>query len=136
MSTNQGEHTFEEEVLVSGEELRGYSAASDLTISEPVGISGTFEVDSSAAGGGDFIGVALYDVASGEEVAIAGDDCEVRIEVSESVSPGDELVPDGNEAFETVATSGADAGVALAQEEGSDGDVIEVYLFDVQGATA
>jgi len=56
MSVDQGEHSFPIEVLVSGEELRGYSAASDLTAGEPVGISGDNEVDASSAGGGDFIG--------------------------------------------------------------------------------
>ncbi len=130
------EHDFAEEVLISGEELRGYSAASDFTAREPVGVSGTYEVDSSDAGADDFIGVALYDVASGEEIAVGGDDCEVRIEVSESVSPGDELVPDGAGAFETVATSSASTGVAIAQTSGSAGGLCEAYIFAVGGAKA
>lgn len=136
MSTSQGEHTFEDDLLVSGEELRGYSAAADLSRGEPVGLSGSFEVNSSSAGEGDFIGVALYDVASGEEIAIAGDDCEVRVPVSESVTPGDELLPDGSAEFETVATSAGSSGVAIAQESGSDGDYITAYVYAVQGATA
>jgi hypothetical protein len=136
MSTTQGEHTFDTEVLVSGEEIRGYSAASDLTQGEPVGISGDYEVDASTADGDDFIGVVLYDVASGEEVAIAGDDCEVRVEVSESVDAGDELIPDGIGTFETVATSGGSNGVAIAQEGVSSGEIVEAYVFAVQGAEA
>jgi len=136
MSTTQGEHTFEQDILISGEELRGYSAASDLTRGEPVGISGTLEVDSSSGGEGDFIGTVMYDVASGEEVAIAGDDCEVRLPVSESVSAGDELLPDGAGEFETVATSAGSSGVAIAQEGGSDGDFVNAYIFTPQGATA
>jgi len=73
---SEGEHTFDIEVLVSGEELRGYSAGEDLTTGEPVGLSGDYQVSASAAGEGDFIGVNLYDVASGEAAALAGDDCE------------------------------------------------------------
>lgn len=130
------EHNFAEEVLISGEELRGYSAASAFTAREPVGVSGEYEVDSSAAGADDFIGVAMYDVASGEEVAVGGDDCEVRIEVSETVSPGDELVPDGAGAFETVATSSASSGVAIAQTSGSAGGLCEAYIFAVGGTKA
>jgi hypothetical protein len=133
---SEGEHTFDIEVLVSGEELRGYTAGEALTTGEPVGISGDYQVSASAAGEGDFIGVNLYDVASGEEAAIAGDDCEVRIEVSETVTAGDELLPDGSAAFETVATSSGSNGVAIAQEGGSSGDVIEAYIFAVQGAEA
>jgi hypothetical protein len=136
MSVDQGEHSFPIEVLVSGEELRGYSAASDLTAGEPVGISGDNEVDASSAGGGDFIGVNLYDVSSGEEAALAGDDCEVRVEVSEAVTAGDEIVPDGAGTFETVATSGASSGVALVQDGAAAGEVAEAYIFAVQGATA
>ena len=136
MSTTQGEHTFEQDILISGEELRGYSAASDLTRGEPVGISGTLEVDSSSGGEGDFIGVVQYDVASGEEVLLGGDDCEVRLPVSESVSAGDELLPDGAGEFETVATSAGSSGVAIAQEGGSDGDFVNAYIFTPQGATA
>jgi hypothetical protein len=133
---SQGEHTFDIEVLISGEEQRGYTAGEDLNAGEPVGLSGDYEVEASAAGEGDFIGVALYDVAEGEPVAIAGDDCEVRIEVSEVVSAGDELLPDGVGTFETVATSGGSNGVAIVQEGAASGEVAEVYIFTVQGATA
>jgi len=135
-TTTQGEHTFDDELLISGEELRGYTAASDLTRGEPVGISGAREVDSSTADGGDFIGEVMYTVSSGEEVVIAGDDCEVLLEASESVTAGDELVPDGNGSFETVATSGASSGVAIAQEDIGSGNFGEAYIYAVQGATA
>lgn len=133
---SQGEHSFDVEVLISGEEIRGYTAGEDLTVGEPTGISGDNEVSASSAGGGDFLGVALYDVASGEEVPIAGDDCEVRVEVSESVSAGDEIVPDGVGTFETVATSGASSGVAIVQNGAAAGELAEAYIFAVQGATA
>ena len=135
MST-QGEHQFEEEVLVSGENLDSYNAGEDLTIREPVGYSGDFEVSASAAGEGDFVGVVLYDVSSGEEVGVAKRDCEVRIEVSETVTAGDELLPDGSGAFETVATSTGSSGVAIATEGGSANDVIVAEIVTAQGVTA
>jgi len=131
------EHNFTDDVLISGEELRGYQASEDLTLREPVGLDGEYSVASSAAGEGDFIGVVLYDVASGEEVAIAGDDCEVRVEVSEAVSPGDELLPDGTGGFVSVATSTGSTGVAVAQTGSSgSGEIVEAYVFAVQGVTA
>ncbi len=130
------EHSFGTERLISGEELRAYNAASDLVAGEPVGVSGDYEVDSSAAGEGDFIGVVLYDVATGDEAAIAGDDCEVRVPVSEAVSPGDELLPDGAGGFETVATSAGSSGVALVQSGTGGAGTAQVYIFAVQGATA
>lgn len=133
---SQGEHSFDVEILVSGEEIRGYTAGEDLTAGEPVGISGDMEVSASAAGEGDFVGVVLYDVANGEEVALAGDDCEVRIPVSETVTAGDELLPDGAGEFETVATSTGSSGVALVQQGASASELAEAYIFAVQGATA
>jgi len=132
----QGEHEFDVEVLVSGEEIRGFTAGEALTAGEPVGISGDYEVSASAAGEGDFIGVVLYDVASGEEVPIAGDDCEVRVEVSEQVTAGEELLPDGLGTFESVATSAGSSGTAIVQQGAASGEVAEAYIFAVQGATA
>lgn len=136
MSVDQGEHTFEVETLISGEEIRGYTAGEALTAGEPVGISGDYEVSASASGEGDFLGVAAYDVASGEEVPVLGDDCEVRVEVSEAVTAGEELLPDGLGTFESVATSAGSAGVAIVQDGASSGELCEAYIFAVQGATA
>lgn len=132
----QGEHSFPVEVLISGEELRGYTAGEALSAGEPVYLSGDYEVSSSSADGGEFLGVNLYDVASGEEVAIAGDDCEVRVEVSEAVTANEEVLPDGLGTFESVATSAASSGVAIVQSGAASGEVAEVYIFAVQGATA
>jgi len=133
---SQGEHSFPIETLVSGEKIQGFTAGEDLTVGEPVDLTGDFEVSASTAGGDSFRGVVLYDVASGEPVALAADDCEVRIEVSETVSADDELVPDGVGTFETVATSGASNGVAIAQEGGASGEVVEAYIFNIQGTAA
>jgi len=133
---SQGEHTFDIEVLISGEEIRGYTADEALVAGEPVGLSGDYSVSGSAAGEGDFIGVVAYDVASGEEVTILGDDCEVRVPVSEAVSAGDELLPDGAGEFESVATSAGSNGVAIVQNGTSGAGTAEAYIFAVQGATA
>jgi len=133
---SQGEHSFPIETLVSGEKIQGFTAGEDLTVGEPVDLTGDFEVSASTAGGDSFRGVVLYDVASGEPVALAADDCEVRIEVSETVSADDELVPDGVGTFETVATSAASNGVAIAQEGGASGEVVEAYIFNIQGTEA
>lgn len=135
MST-QGEHTFDQEVLISGEEIRGYTAGEALVAGEPVGLSGDYTVSGSAAGEGDFLGVVTYDVANGEPVALAGDDCEARVPVSEAVSAGDELLPDGAGEFESVATSAGSSGVAIVQEGTSGAGTAEVYIYAVQGATA
>lgn len=136
MSVDQGEHTFEVETLISGEEIRGYTAGEALSAGEPVGISGDYEVSASAAGEGDFLGVAAYDVASGEEVPVLGDDCEVRVPVSEAVTAGEELLPDGAGEFESVATSAGSSGVAIVQEGAASGELCEAYIYAVQGATA
>jgi hypothetical protein len=136
MSDNQGEHTFEQEVLISGEEQRGYTAGEDLSAGEPVFLSADYEVSASSAGEGEFIGVVLYDVVQGEEVAIGGDDCEVRIPVSEAVTANEELLPDGVGSFESVATSAGSSGVAIVQEGAASGERCEAYIFAVQGATA
>jgi hypothetical protein len=136
MSVTQGEHTFETEILLSGENVNSFSAGEALTAGEPVGLSADYTVTGSSAGGGDFIGVAAYDVASGEEVPVITRDCEVRVEVSEAVSAGDVIVPDGLGTFETVATSTASSGVAIVEDGAAAGELAEVDLFAVQGATA
>lgn len=132
----QGEHSFPVEVLISGEKIQSFIAGEDLTAGEPVDISGDYEVSASSAGEDSFRGVVLYDVANGEQVAVAADDCEVRIEVSETVSAGDELLPDGVGTFETVATSAGSNGVAIAQNGASSGEVVEAYIFNTMGAEA
>ena len=136
MSFTEGEHTFDEEILISGEEIRSYTAGEDLTGGEPVGISGNNQVSSSSADGGDFDGVVTYSVTSGEEVAIAGDDCEVRVEVSETITAGEELLPDGLGTFESVGTSAGSNGVAIAQEGAASGELVEAYIYAVQGSEA
>ena len=132
MSIEQGEHTFEIEVLVSGETLPGYAAGEALSAGEPVAITGNYEV-SSAEDGGPLFGVAAYDVAEGEEVPIiAGDgQNEVRIEVSEAIDAGDELTADG---LGTFKQAGADDGkFAIANEGAGAGEIVEARAVGQNG---
>lgn len=136
MSVNQGEHTFDLDILISGENVDSYIAGEALTAGTGVENSGDYEVSECAADSGDFTGVVGYDVASGEPVPVIKRDCEVRVTVSETVTAGDELVPDGSGGFETVATSGLTSGFLIANEGGSASDVVEAEIFSAGGATA
>lgn len=127
-TTTQGEHEFADDILISGEELRGYTADEALTRGEPVEIVDNYAVGPSADA---FVGVVLYSVGEGEEVAIAGDDCEVRLEASGAVDAGDALAVDGDGAFE-VATDAEDA-VAVANEDIGAGEWGVAYLTATSG---
>lgn len=137
MSTTQGEHTFEEEVLVSGETLPGYVANGALSAGEPVEVSGDYEV-SAASDGGPSFGVAAYDVADGEEVpVIAGDgQNEARLEVSEAVNAGDELTPDGLGGVRQTVAADPDITLAIANEDAASGNIVEVRMTGQSGVTA
>jgi len=129
MST-QGEHTFDQDILIAGEEIRGYTAGEDLEQGEPLAITGDYEV-SGAEDGGPFVGVCLYDVADGEEVAIGGDDCEVRIEFSEALSAGDAITPDDVGTFRQ-AEDGDDA-IGVVNLGAGIGEIGEAYLSATTG---
>ena len=135
MSVDQGEHSFEVEVLVSGETLPGYAAGEALSAGEPVAITGDYEV-SAATDGGPAFGVAAYDVADGEEVPVIAADGqnEVRIEVSEAVEAGDELAPDDLGTFKHAAD--ADETLALANEGAASGEIVEARMTAQSGVTA
>jgi len=135
MSIEQGEHTFEIEVLVSGETLPGYAAGEALSAGEPVEITGNYEV-SSAEDGGPLFGVAAYDVAEGEEVpVIAGDgQNEVRIEVSEAIDAGDELTADGLGTFKQAEEG--EGKFAIANESAGAGEIVEARAVGQNGTEA
>ena len=135
MSQTQGEHTFEVEVLISGETLPGYTAGEALSAGEPVALTGDYEV-TAASDGGPAFGVVAYDVADGEEVpVIAGDgQNEVRIEVSETVTAGDELAPDGLGTFKHAAAD--DETLALANDGASSGEIVEARMIMQSGEVA
>lgn len=133
----QGEHTFDIEVLISGEAIPGYTASEDLSAGEPVEITGDYEV-SSAAEGGPAIGVVAYDVSSGEEVAIIAADGqnEARLEVSATITAGNALTPDGLGTFEQAVAADSDQEFAIANNGASSGEVVEARLVSQQGDAA
>ena len=135
MSVDQGEHSFNVEVLVSGEALPGYAAGEALSAGEPVALTGDYEV-SAATDGGPAFGVAAYDVAEGEEVPVIAADGqnEVRIEVSEAVEAGDELAPDDLGTFKHAADE--DEPLALANEGAASGEIVEARMITQSGVTA
>jgi hypothetical protein len=135
MSTQQGEHSFDVEVLVSGEEIRGYTAGESLLAGETVAITGDFEV-TTAIDGGPAIGVAAYDVAAGEEVPVLGDDCEVRVEVSEAVSAGDSLTPDGLGTLKQAVAANDPQPLAVANESAGAGELVQAYISASTGVLA
>ena len=132
MSIEQGEHTFEVEVLISGDTLPGYAAGEALSAGEPVEITGDYEV-SSAEDGGPLFGVAAYDVAEGEEVpVIAGDgQNEIRVEVSEVIEAGDELTADGLGTFKQAGAG--DGKFAIANEGAASGEIVEARAVGQNG---
>ena len=132
----QGEHTFAEGVLISGENIDSYTAGEALSARTPVTQDGDYEVTESAAGG-QFTGVAAYDVASGEEVPVIKRDCEVRVEVSEAVSAGDTLTPAGSGQFAQAVSADGDSEVAIANEGASgSGELVEAEIIGASGVTA
>ena len=135
MSIEQGEHTFEVEVLISGDTLPGYAAGEALSAGEPVEITGDYEV-SSAEDGGPLFGVAAYDVAEGEEVpVIAGDgQNEIRVEVSEVIEAGDELTADGLGTFKQAGAG--DGKFAIANEDAASGEIVEARAVGQNGTEA
>lgn len=134
---DQGEHSFEVEVLISGESVSGYTASEDLTAGEPVELTDDYEV-SAAAEGGPAFAVVAYDVASGEQVAVinADGDNEARLEVSESITAGEALTPDGLGTFEQAVDTDGDQEFAIANNGASSGEVVEARLVDQQGDAA
>ena len=87
MST-QGEHTFEVEVLISGDTLPGYAAGEALSAGEPVEITGDYEV-SSAEDGDELetvmervqnLASRLEDVEDAVSQAMTADDVDAELE--------------------------------------------------------
>jgi len=136
MSTfTQGEHTFDSEVVVSGDNWDSYTASEAINAGEPVAQSGSYEVELSGDGG-PFTGVAGYTVSSGEECPVIKRDGEVRIEVSEAVTSGDALCPDGLGTFRQAVEADDDPEVAIANEPASAGEPCEVEITAAEGVTA
>jgi hypothetical protein len=129
------EHSFADDVLVSGENIDSYTAGADLTKRTPVGLSADYEVTEPSKGSPPFQGVVAYDVSKNEEVAVIKRDCEVRVKVSESVSAGDALTPDGSGGFEVATSADSDIEVAVANEGGGASSLIVAEITSGFGNT-
>jgi len=130
MAFSEPEHTFAEEVLISGEKIRSETAGEDLARHKAVELDSTgtvVQTDDAA----EFYGVVAYDRVNGQEVPVIQDDCEVRVLAGGAVDPGMELEPDANGDF--VQSTGS--GVAVARTGGADGDVIQMYIKNVKGVS-
>ena len=127
----QGEHEFAIDILISGDEIRGYTSDEPLERAEPLEIVDDYAVGPS--GGDAFVGLAAYTVAAGEEVAVLGDDCEVRLEAGEAIEAGDDLTVDDG-AF--VHAGADDVKHAVANSGGGAGDYVEAYISASTGNEA
>ena len=134
MSFSGSEHSFAEEVLISGEKIRSEIAGEDVSRHKALELNSSGEVvqtDDAA----EFYGVCAYNRVSGQEVAVIQDDCEVKVISGEAgITEGDSLEPDGSGNF--VQTASKSDQVAVAKTSGGDGDVIEAYITDVYGVTS
>lgn len=127
MSRSNPEHDFAEQVLIYGENLRSYTSDGAISQHQAVKINGEYQVTAVDTAGEEGDGVALYDVADGQEVAIAGDDTEVRVEAGTAgATVGTDATVDGDGNF--VDAGAGDAIWGIFQTAGSDGDIVEVAL--------
>lgn len=127
MARSNPEHSFNEQVLVSGDLLRGYTADGAISQHQAVKINGDYQVTACDTLGEEGAGVAAYGVSDGEELAIAGDDTEVRVEVgSNGATAGNRATVDGDGNFQDATAS--DAVWGTFNEGGSDGDIVELAL--------
>ena len=134
MSFSDPEHSFAEEVLISGEKIRSEIAGEDVSRHKALTLNSSGEVVQTDDAT-EFYGVCAYDRVSGQEVAVIQDDCEVKVIGGEAgITEGDSLEPDGSGDF--VQTANKSDQVAVAKTSGGDGDVIEAYITDVYGVTS
>lgn len=128
------EHSFAEDVLVSGEAIDGFTADGSIDQRKAVAVNGDLQVTQVGTAGAAARGVALYTVASGEELAIANDGCTVKVEVGTAgATAGTAAAVDGDGNF--VDAGGAGSGdnvVGEFYEGGSDGDLV---LMEVDTTT-
>lgn len=129
------EHSFAEDVLVAGDSLRGFTADGAVNQRKAVDINGDYQVTQVGTAGAAVYGVALYDVASGEEVAVAVDGAEVLIEAGTAGATAGSAAAvdaDGNFVDAGGDTSG-DNVVGVFLEGGADGDLVRMYIDTTVG---
>jgi len=94
------------DVLHSGDNIHTFTAGGDIKAGQVVEISGDFEVvKATTLGTKKAIGVALYDAASGEEIAIAMRGCIVWVANADdttAISAGEYVMADDNAVGGTV----------------------------------
>ena len=128
------EHNFTEDVLKSGEALDGFTADGAISARKAVTVNGDKQVTEVSSAGSGMRGVAVYDVADGEEVAVAIDGCEVDIEAGGSVSAGDAATTDADGNFVSAGGSASGDNVAgIFLESGGDGDIVTLYIDSTAG---
>lgn len=121
------EHDFGEDVLVSGDKIRSYTADGSISQHKAVQINGDYQVTQVSSAGVEGHGVAAYDVESGQELAVCGDNTEVRVEAgSDGATAGDDATVDADGNF--VDAGSGDAVWGVFNTGGSDGELVELAL--------
>lgn len=128
------EHSFAEEVLVAGDSLRSFTADGTIDQRKAVDINGDLQATQVGTAGAEVFGVALYDVASGEEVDVAVDGCEVKVEAGGTATAGSAAAVDTDGNFVDAGGSGSgDSVVGTFLEGGADGDLVTLYIDTTVG---
>lgn len=131
MSVEQGEHSFAVEVLVSGDLIRGYTADGPIEAHKGVEITGNYEVSQVDVAGTGIRGVAAYDVADGEEIALVEGNDEARVIAGGAVTAGEPATTNADGDF--VEAAAEDEIVGEFNESGGEGDVVEIRLTTLPG---
>jgi hypothetical protein len=129
------EHNFTEDVLKSGEALDGFTADGAISARKAVTVNGDKQVTQVSSAGSAMRGVAVYDVADGEELPVAADGTECLVEVGTAgATAGNAATTDADGNFVDAGgdTSG-DNVVGTFDEGGSDGDLVRLYVDTVPG---
>lgn len=121
------EHDFGEDVVVSGDNLRAYSADGTIEQHQAVEISGDYEVSAIDTAGDEGDGVAAFDVVDGQSVTVAGDNTEVRVEAgTDGATAGENATVDADGNF--VDAGSGDAVWGTFNTGGADGEFVELAL--------
>jgi len=127
MSRSNPEHSFGEQVLISGDNLRSYNASGAIAQHQAVKLNGDYQVTAVDTAGEEGTGVGLYDVQDGEDIAIAGDDTEVRVAIGTAgATAGNRATVDANGDF--VDAGAGDAVWGVFNAGGGSGDIVSLAL--------
>jgi hypothetical protein len=131
---SSSEHNFAEDVLEAGDAIRPYTADGSITQRRAVTINGDNQVTQVSSAGTGIRGVALFDVADGEELSVAEDGTEVDIEVgSAGATAGNAAAVDADGNF--VDAGSGDQVVGSFNEGGTDGDIVTMKVQTVPGVS-